>query len=129
MTEECIRMTSESATKILNDDFVKSHKVTPEEAQVARAIVEQNLLIINRFIDQGYFTEDRLDEIDEDDSLQDKYVYMWDAQEKNDVTTYKQLYDDIKLKPDTFCGWLDYCNELLTETLQLNLMPATEERV
>lgn len=124
--QEFIELPKESLLKLLRKEFIGRHNVTPEDAQVARAIVVQNQLIISHFIKNKQVTNDQLDQIYEDGEIQERYRKMWNAMEINEPF-FKLLFDDIKPEPDLFCGWLDFYNESLSETLQLNLMPATRD--
>lgn len=127
MAEIFMRMTKEYAVKFLNDDFVANHKVTPEEAQVARAMVEQNQMIISEYIFKGYIDLYRVDDILRNEVFVEKYVSMWEALQTNDNNSFKQMFDDIKVKADVYCGWLAFYNECLQDDLQLNLVPMSRD--
>jgi hypothetical protein len=108
---------------IIRLNFIEMHHTTPEEAQVARAIVEENLLITSYYLDNGLLTEDRIDEIADDDNLQQKFERMWELLGANNNECFKQMLDNINQKADIYCGWLDFYNERLAAYLNLNLIP------
>lgn len=102
--------------------FVVNHRTTPENAQVARAIVEGNLQVISNCIKNGSFTVKRYEEILRDSELQGEYIQMAEALEQNLPDAFELLYNDIKDKPDTFCGWLDFYNQYLETSMDLDLL-------
>lgn len=125
--QEFINVSRETGLKFCRDNFIKVHTVTPEEAQVARGIVEQNQLIVSNLIENGQVTEDQIDQVLDDPEILDIYSRMWNTMESNNGQTFRRLFDDINLEPDMYCGWLDFYNECLSDSLQLNLIPMTRD--
>ena len=105
--------------------FVMKHCTTPENAQVARAIVDANLQAISNCIKKGTFSLKRYDEILKDQELQGEYAQMFEALCIGEAEAFNLLYNDIKDKPDTFCGWLDFYNNCLEASTGLELLHRT----
>jgi len=102
--------------------FVVNHRTTPENAQIARAIVDGNLQTIDKCIKNGSFTQKRYKEILNDPELQGEYGQMVGALNAGLDDVFDLLYNDIKNKADTFCGWLDFYNQYLECSTNLDLV-------
>jgi hypothetical protein len=102
--------------------FVVDHRTTPENAQTARAIVDGNIQVIDKCIKNGSFTEKRYKEILNDPELQGEYCQMVAALNAGLDDAFDLLYNDIKKTPDTFCGWLDFYNQYLEVSTNLDLV-------
>lgn len=102
--------------------FAVAHRTTPENAQIARAIVDGNIQVIDKCIKNGSFTEKRYKEILNDPELQGEYGQMVGALNAGLEDAFELLYNDIKNTPDTFCGWLDYYNQYLECSTNLDLV-------
>ena len=101
------------------------HRTTPENAQVARAVVDANLQAISNCVKKGTFSLKRYDEILKDQELQGEYAQMFEALCIGEAEAFNLLYNDIKDKPDTFCGWLDFYNNCLEASTGLELLHRT----
>jgi hypothetical protein len=120
---EEISITKEHQKEIERRDFELKHHVDTRQAQVARAIVEGNSKAIESCIRKGSFKEERFYEILQNNDLQTKYLQMAQALDRGNEEDFEPLYNDIKDKTDTFCGWLYFYNLLLENTLDLDLEP------
>jgi len=103
-------------------DFVTRHHATPKNIQVVRAIVEGNMKAVENCVRKGTFSDVRFKEILVDEKLQEKYTQMAVALDNGDVDAFEPLFNEIKDKADTFCGWLTYYNQHLELTLDIDLI-------
>ena len=76
-------------------DFELDHGANIKEVQVARALVEGNIQIVNHFIDNGLFTRKRFEEILRDEELQGEYSQMAEALIRGIDDAFDLLYNDI----------------------------------
>jgi FKBP-type peptidyl-prolyl cis-trans isomerase (trigger factor) len=119
-----IFISKQQINEVLRRDFLMEHHASPKKIQVARAIVNGNLDIISHFTANGLFTHKQFERILNDKKLQMEYAKMAIFLEKGKYTEFDRLYTDIKDRPDTLCGWLDFENYHLETTL--NLLPKEE---
>lgn len=119
---EEIFLSREFVYEIKRRDFELSHHVSIEEAQVARAIVEGNMQIVDHFIDNGLFTQKRCEEILSDRELQGEYTQMVEALDTGIDDSFDLLYNDINKNPDTLCGWLLFYSDYLQASLNMDLV-------
>ena len=119
-----IFITKEQINEVLKRDFLMEHHASPKKIQVARAIVNGNREIIAHFMANGLFTQKQFEKILNDKNLRIEYKKMTIFLDKGNYTDFNRLYTDIKDRPDTLCGWLDFENEHLENTL--NLLPKEE---
>ena len=119
-----IFITKEQINEVLKRDFLMEHHVNPKKVQVARAIVNGNREIISHFMANGLFTNKQFEKILNDRKIRTTYAKMALFLDKGNYSSFNQLYEDIKDRPDTLCGWLDFENEHLETTL--NLLPKEE---
>ncbi|KKR26403.1 MAG: hypothetical protein UT58_C0013G0004 [Microgenomates group bacterium GW2011_GWC1_39_7b] len=106
-------------------DFELDHGANIKEVQVARALVEGNIQIVNHFIDNGLFTRKRFEEILRDEELQGEYSQMAEALIRGIDDAFDLLYNDINKNPDTLCGWLLFYSEYLQTSLNMDLAHRT----
>lgn len=118
-----IFITKEHLIEIKRRDFELEHHVDINHVQVARAIVVGNSKAMDNCIRNGSFTMERFNEMLQDQELQVKYFKMAEALDQGNKKDFKPLYNDIKDKADTFCGWLYFYNLHLETILDLDLTP------
>jgi hypothetical protein len=119
-----IFISKEQINEIRRRDFLLEHHVSPKKIQVARAIVNGNNEIISHFMANGLFTPKQFERILNDKKLRMEYAKMAVFLDKGKYTEFDRLYSDIKDRPDTLCGWLDFENDYLETTL--HLLPTEE---
>ncbi|QQG41249.1 MAG: hypothetical protein HYV90_03690 [Candidatus Woesebacteria bacterium] len=119
---EKIFLSKEFVNEIDRRDFELNHHVSIEEAQVARAIVEGNIQIVNHYINNGQFTKKRHEEMLKDEELLGEYSQMVEALEIGTADAFDLLYNDINKNPDTMCGWLLFYSEYLQALLNMDLV-------
>jgi hypothetical protein len=103
-------------------EFFLRHHGTPENIQVARAIVEGNTKVVEDCVKKGSFSKTRLQEIRSDDVLQCHYAQMADALKTGDTKEFDRLYNRINDTPDTICGWLVFYNQQMEMDLSADLI-------
>jgi hypothetical protein len=106
--------------------FVERHGMTPEIAQVARATVIQNCLIVDMLFSKGFINQEDLQLSMRDDELLGQYAQMIEAQEKGIDDAFELLFNDVKDDTVEFCGWLLFQNEYLNAKHHLNFIPKSE---
>lgn len=114
-----IYISKEQINEVLRRDFLLEHHVNPKKIQVARAIVNGNREIISHFMANGLFTPKQFEEILNNRKLRITYAKMAIFLIKGNHPGFNRLYEDIKDRPDTLCGWLDFENDYLETTLKL----------
>lgn len=115
--------TSELEHHDANKYFILAHGINLKEGQVVRAVVKGNLKTISRTFAKGLVTRRQFESILNNFELQKTYLEMAVALDEGDDEKYANLAIDIKDRPDTHCGWLDFYNKYLEKTLDMNLVP------
>ena len=98
-----------TADKVL---FAIRHSTTPEIATHAREVLLVNQNILDSMLEAGLVTEQRLEEIAQDNELKKRYASLLKRSQDGGKAKNDTFRDLSLLPPDELGGWFEYLRKM-----------------
>lgn len=108
--------------------FIFNHDIPPSLAEITRISVVHDEMKIQNWIDEGFLTRERLQEIENDSELQDKYEDLMNQLDQGSFEEMKRIFKRIEFFPiDVQAGWKEYMRGYFEKKFDIQFL--TDEEI